>query len=296
MAYRVRARVVLAALLHASLITPPTVAESALGDARLPDIAALCQEIGNKLGSVSVADCQRQQLQSTGYRSVLQRELAIKEYPPRPPKVPLGRVLVIGGIHGDEYSSVSVVFKWMEILDIHHSGLFHWHFVPLSNPDGLLREESQRQNERGVDLNRNFPSRDWDELAQDYWQQRTARDPRRYPGPHKASEPEVAYLVDEIASFKPDIIISLHAPYGLIDHDGPPKAPEYLGNLTLRRLGVFPGSLGNYGGVDLNVPVVTVELSHAGIMPSQSQVSRMWTDVVGWLVRELRAKRSASAG
>ena len=70
---------------------------------------------------------------------------------------PLGRILVIGGIHGDEYSSVSVVFKWMDILNIHHSGLFHWHFIPLSNPDGLLQPSSQRQNARGVDLNRNFP-------------------------------------------------------------------------------------------------------------------------------------------
>jgi len=32
---------------------------------------------------------------------------------------------------------------------------------------------------------------------------------------------------------------------------------------------VFPGSLGNYGGVDLGIPVVTVELSYAGIMPTQ---------------------------
>ncbi|MCP5301237.1 MAG: succinylglutamate desuccinylase/aspartoacylase family protein [Chromatiaceae bacterium] len=260
-----------------------------------PGVDALCDEIGAKLGSVSKRDCHDQQLQQTGHRSVLQRVLAVKEYPPKPPKMPVGRILVIGGIHGDEYSSVSVVFKWMEILDVHHSGLFHWHFVPLSNPDGLLRDQSQRQNDRGVDLNRNFPTRDWDELALDYWATRTGSDPRRYPGPHAASEPEVAYLVDEIASFKPDIIISLHAPYGVIDHDGPPKAPEYLGDLTLRRLGVFPGSLGNYGGVDLNVPVVTVELAHAGIMPSDSQVSRMWTDLVRWLVRERRNAPSGAA-
>ena len=33
----------------------------------------------------------------------------------------LGRVLLIGGIHGDEYSSVTIVFKWLSILDRHHS-------------------------------------------------------------------------------------------------------------------------------------------------------------------------------
>ena len=213
-------------------------------------VESLCREIGNKLGSVSVRDCLRQGLQQTGHRSVLGRPLAMKEYPPTQEKQPLGRILVIGGIHGDEYSSVSVVFKWMDILNIHHSGLFHWHFLPVSNPDGLLRDDSQRQNERGVDLNRNFPSADWHALAHSYWEKQTDSDPRRYPGPSAASEPEIRYLVDEIRDFKPDIIISMHAPYGLIDHDGPPKAPERIGQLTLRRLGVFPGSLGNYGGVE----------------------------------------------
>jgi hypothetical protein len=253
----------------------------------------LCEEIGNKLGSVSINDCHRQGLRHTGHASVLGRPLALKEYPPTEIKDPLGRILVIGGIHGDEYSSVSVVFKWMDILNLHHSGLFHWHFLPLSNPDGLLRRESQRQNERGVDLNRNFPTADWRELAHRYWETRTQSDPRRYPGPHEASEPEIRYLVDEINSFRPDIIISMHAPYGVIDHDGPPKAPERIGHLTLRRLGVFPGSLGNYGGVDLQIPVVTVELPHAGIMPTPRQVSVMWTDLVAWLIRERRTKLAA---
>lgn len=260
------------------------------GPSRLSDVRDLCAEIGNKLGSVSVSDCQSQGLVASGQRSVLGRPLAVKEYAPIPPKQPLGRILVVGGIHGDEYSSVSVVFKWMEILNRHHSGLFHWRFVPLSNPDGLLREASQRQNENGVDLNRNFPTADWARLAHEYWGARTGRDPRRYPGPTPASEPEVRYLVQEIQTFQPDIIISMHAPYGLVDHDGPPKAPEYLGNLTLRRLGVFPGSLGNYGGVDLNMPVVTVELDHAGIMPSGGEISRMWTDLVRWLIRERRSR------
>lgn len=248
----------------------------------------LCEEVGAKLGSVSERDCLRQGLQPTGYYSVEGRPLAMKEYPPTEQKDPIGRILVIGGIHGDEYSSVSVTFKWMEILDIHHSGLFHWHFVPVSNPDGLLRSASQRGNARGVDLNRNFPSADWTQLAEEYWASRTGKDPRRYPGPGALSEPETRFLVEEIGRFKPDIIVSLHAPYGLVDHDGPPEAPRRIGPLTLRRLGVFPGSLGNYGGVDLQIPVVTVELAHAGIMPTPYQVSRMWTDLVAWLIRERR--------
>ena len=156
---------------------------------------------------------------------------------------------MIGGIHGDEYASVSVVFKWMDILNVHHSGLFHWHFIPLSNPDGLLRKKSQRQNENGVDLNRNFPTAYWEDLSDAYWTTRTGRDPRRYPGLAAASEPETAYLVKEIEEFQPDIIISMHAPYGLIHHDGPPKAPERLGKLALRRSGAqAPGHIPRFPG------------------------------------------------
>ena len=102
MADRLRARLIGLGL-FASLIVPVAyTAESA-------SVAGLCDEIGNKLGSVSVSDCRRQGLEDTGAYSVQGRPLARKVYPPKPSKRPLGRILVIGGIHGDEYSSVSVV-------------------------------------------------------------------------------------------------------------------------------------------------------------------------------------------
>lgn len=248
----------------------------------------LCREIGNKLGSVDISDCLAQELRATKGKSAEGRDLAVKNYPPTDTREPLGKVLVIGGIHGDEFSSVSVVFKWMEILNIHHSGLFDWRFIPASNPDGLLQSESQRQNANGVDLNRNFPTADWDENAIDYWINKTDKRPRRYPGETANSEPETQWLVAQIEDFKPDVIISMHAPYHLVDYDGPPGAPNQLGSLYLRQLGVYPGSLGNYAGVDLKLPIVTVELASAGIMPSKEEISDMWDDLVGWLRTKLR--------
>jgi hypothetical protein len=131
-----------------------------------PSISDLCHEVGNKLASVSIKVCIEQKLISDGNRSNQQRLITYKTYPPLDDKKPLGRVLLMGGIHGDEYSTVSIVFKWMNTLDQYHSGLFHWKLTPLLNPDGLLKEKrSQRQNANGVDLNRNFPSKDWDVLA-----------------------------------------------------------------------------------------------------------------------------------
>ena len=253
-------------------------------------IDQLCADIGRKLGSVDKDDCLAQGLTSNGGLSTGGYPLAYKEYPPVGSKQPLGKVLLMGGIHGDEYSAISISFKWMNKLNKYHSGLFHWTVIPNLNPDGLLQKKSQRQNAQGVDLNRNFPSKNWDDLALKYWKERTYKNPRRYPGPSSLSEPETIWFTQLINTFSPDVIIAVHAPHRLVDFDGSLNAPKRLGNLQLRLLGTYPGSLGNYAGVDLNIPVVTVELASAGIMPTEVEVSRMWVDIIRWLKKEIPRK------
>ena len=250
-------------------------------------VEPMCRRIGNKLGSVGTNECLAMHLMVSRGRSVNGDPILVREYAPRPERTPLGRVLLIGGMHGDEYSSVSILFKWMGILNEHHSGLFHWIAIPLLNPDGLLREHSQRQNQHGVDLNRNFPTPRWHERSHRYWIEDTGRSPRRYPGPDPLSEPESRWLAEVIQRFRPDAIVSVHAPYGVLDFDGPPKAPERLGHLYLNLLGTYPGSLGNYAGVRKRIPVVTIELPHAGIMPSDEHINEIWVDLVKWLRSKL---------
>ena len=177
-------------------------------------VQSACQSIGNKLSSVSVQECLNLQLVESGAYTAQGRAILHKEYPPLAGKEPNARVLFIGGIHGDEYASFSVAFKWMATLDKHHSGLFHWHFAPAINLDGLLQSPATRVNANQVDLNRNLASSDWPSDALSYWTQHTGRDARRYPGPAALSEGESRWLVEEIKNFKPDVIISLHAPYG----------------------------------------------------------------------------------
>ena len=243
----------------------------------------LCQRIANKLSSVSRHECNSLDLQESGELSRTGQQLAYRDYPPIGDKKPLGKILFIGGIHGDEYSAVSVTIKWMHILKRFHSGAFEWRFIPLLNPDGLLRKKSQRMNDNGVDLNRNFPTNSWDETL-DYWDKKTEKNKRRYPGPYALSEPESSMLYEEIMTFQPDVIISVHAPHGIVDFDGPKKtAPQKLGDLNLKLLGTYPGSLGNYATLFGEMPVVTLELKHAGIMPSKGQISLIWTDLVRWL-------------
>ncbi len=253
-------------------------------------VSASCRRIGGKLASVGVEECLKISLEPSGGVAVSGTPILIKEYPPLPSRQARGRVLLVGGIHGDEYSSITIVFKWMGILDRFHSGLFHWRISPLMNPDGLLRRRSQRMNANGVDLNRNFPCPNWLEATRDYWVRRTSSNPRRYPGTEPLSEPESRWLDDEIKSFRPDVIVSVHAPLEVLDFDGPPAAPKKFGSLHLNLLGTYPGSLGRYAGVYKEIPVVTIELPSAGIMPPMSEQKRIWLDLVRWLKTRLPAE------
>ena len=250
-----------------------------------------CRDIADRLGSVYPSDCENIPLQLAGGTSVHGRPLLVREYPPLEPRTPRGRVLLFGGIHGDELASVSIVFTWMRTLERYHSGLFHWRIVPTLNPDGLMPRKALRVNANGVDLNRNFPSPDWQREATAHWVSRAGANPRYFPGRAPLSEPESHWLAGEIERFKPDVIVSVHAPLEVLDFDGPPKPPEKIGPLSLHMLGTYPGSLGRWAGGHLGLPVVTIELPHAGIMPSQADQRQMWIDLVRWLKKRLPEPR-----
>ncbi len=249
-----------------------------------------CKKISDKLASIGYRECLSIGLQPSTHLSSRHFPILLKEYPPLKNKQPKGRILLVGGTHGDELSSISVVFKWMKTLNKHHSGLFHWRVSPLMNPDGALQKKHNRLNANGVDLNRNFliPQSD-SSAALDYWKKRTFFNKRRYPGPFPLSEPETRWLFQEIEVFKPDVIIAVHAPYSLVDFDAPSRknAPRRIGYLHKNLMGTYPGSLGNYAGIFLGIPVITLELPHAGIMPTNREISRLWTDLVRWLLRNL---------
>jgi protein MpaA len=253
-------------------------------------VESFCKRVSDKLASVAYKECSSLEMQSSGHSSVDGQPLYIKEYPPLGERKPQGRVLLVGGTHGDELSSISIVFKWMHTLERHHSGLFHWRINPLMNPDGALRPKHQRTNANGVDLNRNFATPGSQEgEALNYWKVKTPENKRRYPGPYPLSEPETQWLYQEIKEFHPDVVIAVHAPYSLVDYDAPNRdnAPRRIGHLYKNLMGTYPGSLGNYAGTYLGVPVVTLELPHAGIMPTKRQISRLWTDLVRWLVHNV---------
>lgn len=264
---------------HAS----PTISAQAQARA-IPTRAQLCSAWVSRLPQLDAATCQRLDLQATDGRSVEGRVLWQIDRPAAQPAH--RRVLVLGAIHGDEMSSASLALHWSELARGERRDV-HWRFIPVVNPDGLFRGRPTRTNARGVDLNRNFPTREWQSLAPKHWVERTRRDPRRFPGRQPLSEPESVWLDRQIREFRPDLIVSIHAPYGVLDFDGPIPAPQKIGGLVLEPVGVYPGSLGNYGGLQMKLPVITIELREAGRLPPAPEVQRMWSDMRQWMSRQL---------
>jgi murein peptide amidase A len=246
-----------------------------------------CSDITGRLPASSLVSCRQADLQDSGARSVRGRPLVWRDV--GPPDAPL-RVLVVGGIHGDELSSVSLALHWLGLAAVPPAGMPRevlWRFVPALNPDGVLAPKPSRTNAHGVDLNRNFPTPRWDKEAPLYWEKRTRKDPRRWPGPAPLSEPESRFLVEQMGRFRPQLIVSIHAPYGVLDFDGPSVPPSRLGRLYLDQVGIFPGSLGNFGGVHKGVPVVTIELPSAMRIPLDAEMRQMWLDLLRWMGERL---------
>ncbi len=246
------------------------------------DSIRACADYSLKIPSVTPAMCEAAGLQDLKARSGQGRVIWGRDVGPTESNF---KVLVIGGIHGDEMSSTSLVYHWLGLALTPPSDSplsIHWRFIPSLNPDGLFAKPARRTNGNGVDLNRNFPTPNWARDAKVYWEQRTKRDPRRWPGNKPVSEPESRFLLEQMDHFKPNLIVSVHAPYGVLDFDGPSVPPSKLGRLYLDQVGIFPGSLGNYAGVHRRIPVVTIELPSAGRLPQDAEVRQMWMDLLRW--------------
>ena len=271
----------------------------AAASAATTDLAQWCARLAPAVPGVDSTGCRASGLVAGAGRSVHGVPLWSNDVLPAS-SAPKFKVLLLGGIHGDELASVTLAFDWIarsrgvQAAAMPHAGKtakptiadVGWRFVPLLNPDGLLHSPSTRVNAHGVDLNRNFPTADWARDAQPYWIKRTRKDPRRFPGTQPLSEPESRWLLQQIDQFHPDLIVSVHAPYGLLDFDGPPPAPRRLGSLQLDPVGVYPGSLGNYGGLVKNVPVMTLELKNARAVPPR-ELAAMWNDLQRWISEQM---------
>jgi murein peptide amidase A len=181
-------------------------------------------------------------------------------------------ILFLGGVHGDEAPTVYVLLKFASYIK-ENPQLFKDKCIiiaPLINPDGFFSRPTTRVNANGIDLNRNFPTRDWHSSAWRQWERKYQKNKRYYPGKKPGSEQETLFQMALINRFKPQKILTMHSPLGFYDFDGPSsdldsfeKWLERVSRETkhpLKKFGYFPGSLGNYAGHERNIFTLTLEL------------------------------------
>ena len=98
------------------------------------------------------------------------------------------KVLIIGVFHGDEPQGKFII---EEYLKYHRAD--NLLFIPCLNPDGL--ELGVRVNANGVDLNRNFPTKNWQLTDKNEF----------FGGESAASEIETQFLIDIIEEYKTEL-------------------------------------------------------------------------------------------
>ena len=126
-------------------------------------------------------------------------------------------VLLLASMHGDE-SDTTVVLS--DALRAVRPDAVRNPVVLCVNPDGVMR--GTRCNARGVDLNRNLPTKNWSANPVYYrGHGQENQDIRLGAGKQGASEPETRALIALVERLKPKAVVSLHAPLACIED---PKA------------------------------------------------------------------------
>jgi len=171
------------------------------------------------------------------------------------------QVLILGGVHGNEPEGVVAAMGLIKKFSHSFTYKLRLTVCPMFNLDGVLNRE--RRNARGVDLNRNLPTKDWTkEVAEEKY----------FPGISANSEPENQALVAWIEDKKPRLIISLHSWHPLININGAcrPEAEVlamHTGYEIKEDIGYpTPGCLGTYTGLERNIPTITYEIAR-GLSP-----------------------------
>lgn len=158
-------------------------------------------------------------------------------------------ILVIGCMHGDEPQGKFLINEYLK----ENSGT-NIAFIPCLNEYGV--EHNVRTNSNGVDINRNFPAKNWELTEKNNF----------YGGEKPASENETRFVIDAVERLKPKAILTLHAPYKVVNYDGEAlnlakKISEIINYPIEENIGYpTPGSFGTWAGIEKEIPTITLEL------------------------------------
>jgi len=160
-------------------------------------------------------------------------------------------ILIIGCVHGDEPQGADILKQYIK-KDLPAQNRLY--IIPCLNPDGYNKKS--RTNANDVDLNRNLPAQNWELTEKNEF----------YGGSAPASELETKFLIECINYINPDLILTLHAPFKIVNFDGSAlnysrKIAEIINYPVQQDIGYpTPGSFGTYCGVERNIPTITLEL------------------------------------
>ncbi len=178
--------------------------------------------------------------------------------------------LLFASIHGSERAGTPILNRFKNYL-MENCELLDGKtviIIPVANPDGFAKKT--RYNANGIDLNRNFPADN--------------RENNKTNGHFALSEIESYELYKIINIYKPSKILAFHAAMNCIDYDGPAEElAERLAakcKLPLKKVGARPGSLGSYVGLELNMPIITVEMTKEDSKSSEAQLWRDYKDML----------------
>lgn len=170
------------------------------------------------------------------------------------------KVIVIGVFHGDEPQGDYLIREYLKLFS--DTNIL---FIPCLNKSGF--SANTRVNKNGVDLNRNFPTKNWEHGNKNEY----------FGGEKPASEEETQFLISVIEKYKPKAILTLHAPYKVVNYDG--GVVNNIGKILAENIsGIIgypvegnigyptPGSFGTWAGIERDIPTITLELDEeAGV-------------------------------
>lgn len=154
-------------------------------------------------------------------------------------------VFVIGVFHGDEPQGEHLINEYLKKN-------------PQTNLLMLprLNSSNTRVNHNGVDLNRNFPTKNWELTERNEY----------FGGEFAGSEAETLFVISCIEKYHPKLILTLHAPYKIVNFDGPKqdvinKISQIINYPVESSIGYpTPGSFGTWAGVERGITTITLEL------------------------------------
>jgi protein MpaA len=244
-----------------------------------PEVAKFCSSLNRKFHEYQWGDVPCQDYKWNNVRKSAQgTPLIWTTFGEENTEAQNNTTLVLCGVHGDEITPVKFCWDLMKELKTNHT--FNDKLVvvaPLVTPDSFFKERPTRTNGAGVDVNRNFPTKDWHAEAHKRWKVSYKKDKRKFPGPRAASEQETIFQMNLIKRYRPNKVITVHAPLTLLDYDGPSlkaeegkSAKDLLEQMSQKSSGykvsnypIFPGSLGNWSGKENHIPTYTLELPNS---------------------------------